>query len=698
MQPDSAKLYDSKKEKPMNTFKKLLAILLVLSTLLTAVSCGGTGNGGGDDTQGGGTDTPGADETPDTPDGGDETEEPVYFKAIIYDADNTDGIDYRTLINRYQKVCGKRLPLSSDESKPEEGPNEIVIGNANRTITSRVDRALKIYRNDKTLGFYDIPYAIVVKDGSLGVMWEHSYVSSEVINILLELISDPDFSADEDKTVTGHIAIGESLEAAENERREEALAKLRDELGIRAEQAVRNHLLLATDDYYKWLANLYEPRTCICDNYDEQGYRVCLLPKDAAGNYLCYGGGFYYCNSARDTKGYYIDIESTVQALSFLTSSGMMSAMTKIDRQIQLDILAFAKSLQSSEDGYFYHPQWGKSIGVSRRGRDLGWATSAIANFGGRPFWDTPTGTKGELGAPGGASAMTSPLGESVAVAASKVTLAAVWPDHLQTLEKFEQYLDRFDLKGSSYSAGNTMSSQAGQIKSRDKEGLANGEFVDANNDGIADNGLIAAFERHFNEAQNPENGLWQDSVHYNSVNGLMKIGSAYNSLGIKLQNAVKAFESACEMALLPAGVADIKGKQATGSVDVYNPWVAIGGVMSNMKKFGSADEAAALKAILREKAADMITVTTEKTKKFAKPDGSYGYTWSSPPSTSQGAPVCPSGRIEGDINGGGIAINGIWNNMRSALGISLKIFDYSDGVRFNYILENLEPTKTKYE
>ena len=316
-----------------------------------------------------------------------------------------------------------------------------------------------------------------------------------------------------------------------------------------------------------------------------------------------------------------------------------------------------------------------------------------IADFGGEPFYDTPNGVKGTLGAPGQKSAYEAPLRDSSsAVAVSKVVLAAVWPSHLRSLDAFEKYLDGFDLASSSYSTGNTMSSQAAQIKQRDKEGLANGEFHDTNGDGKADDGLVAAFERHFNAAQNPENGLWQSSVHYNSVNGLMKISGAYNSLGIKLPYAAEALQSAVEVALIPAGVADIAGKQATGSVDVYNPWVAIGNVMSNMKKYGAAEEANALKQTLRENAEELIRVTTAKTKKFAKPDGSYGYTWDSPPSKSQGAPVCPEGFIEGDVNGGGIALSGIWTHMCSVLGISINLYGASDGQKFLYIMNKLEP------
>ena len=84
-----------------------------------------------------------------------------------------------------------------------------------------------------------------------------------------------------------------------------------------------------------------------------------------------------------------------------------------------------------------------------------------------------------------------------------------------------------------------------------------------------------------------------------------------------------------------------------------------------------------ALCAILQSGAA--IRATTEKVRKFAKPDGSYGYTWNSPPEKSQGAPVCPSGYIEGDINGGNIATNGIWRNMCATLELTIPLFDETD-------------------
>ena len=70
--------------------------------------------------------------------------------------------------------------------------------------------------------------------------------------------------------------------------------------------------------------------------------------------------------------------------------------------------------------------------------------------------------------------------------------------------------------------------------------------------------------------------------------------------------------------------------------------------------------------------------------KKFMKEDGSFGYTWSYPPSTSQAAPVCPHGIVEGDINGGTIATVGTLCSMCGALGVSVPIYSANELEKFN--------------
>jgi len=347
-----------------------------------------------------------------------------------------------------------------------------------------------------------------------------------------------------------------------------------------------------------------------------------------------------------------------------------------LPKRIKYDMEAFAKSLQYSDDGYFYHPQWKKNISVSRRGRDLGWATGIISSYGdGIPLYDTANGKKGSLGAPtGGVS--SAPIEEK------KETSFTAWPEHLKNPGAFREYLESFDLKTKSYSTGNLLAAQAGQIRNRDAEGLKNGEFHDADGDGIAEDGLIATFREHFAREQ-LENGLWEDEPTYRSVSGLMKLGLVYSNLGIETPRIEAAFESAVRMVLLDVDTPDANGGFASGSVYVYNPWVCLAHLLGDAKKFGKPELYEKLHGKLVENAEEMIRATTKKNLKFKKDDGSFGYTWSCPPHKSQGAPVCPPGIVEGDINGGTIAIRGVFGNMCAALGISLPIFYRSDLDKF---------------
>jgi hypothetical protein len=158
-----------------------------------------------------------------------------------------------------------------------------------------------------------------------------------------------------------------------------------------------------------------------------------------------------------------------------------------------------------------------------------------------------------------------------------------------------------------------------------------------------------------------------------------MKISSSYNAMRIKLNYADRAFDSAVEMALLPVGVPDCKGKTTTGSVDVYNPWVSIQHIMNNVKTFGTKEEYSAMKQKLCDNVVALIRASTEKTKKFKKEDGSFGYTWSFSPARSQMAPVAVPNTVEGDINGGSIATRGIFGTMCSALGLDIPLFSPKD-------------------
>lgn len=470
---------------------------------------------------------------------------------------------------------------------------------------------------------------------------------------------------------------------------EEALKKAGELLGAGAEAALRDHIAEIGSEFVVWLADLYVPRKCNCNNFDANGSRVCLFPKDESGKCNCYGGGFYYSNSARDNEGYDIDIESTVQATRFLQSTGMLDycgndLKKALPPQMQADIIAFAKGLQDPEDGYFYHPQWGKNISASRLGRDLGWATGVLADLGEIPFWDTKNGKKGSLGAPRG-----------VCDNGSEGASNSTWIAHLQNIEAFREYLAGFDLHTRSYHCGNQLNAQVGQIKGREAYAIENGELSEIGPDGIAVGGYIAAVRDKFNGDQCASTGLWEETVTYYGVNGLMKISTSYAGLGLKLNYPEQAFESAMKMVLLDAETPDSRGQRSTGSVDIYNPWSAMSAIIGNVKRCGDEALVEKLRAKLYANAEALIRATTKKVKKFKKVDGSFGYTWTISPATSQGAPAAVPNTVEGDINGGTIAITGAWNPMCAAFGLKIPVYDKS--VFDKFIARVIENTGYKY-
>ena len=105
------------------------------------------------------------------------------------------------------------------------------------------------------------------------------------------------------------------------------------------------------------------------------------IPAWLGGLYDHKTGGFYYSNSARDNEQFLPDIESTNQALNLLLNSGMIDSFDRLPKAMRDKMAEYVCSLLDPDDGYIYHPQWGKDIVDSRRGRDLNWAVDMSASF-----------------------------------------------------------------------------------------------------------------------------------------------------------------------------------------------------------------------------------------------------------------------------------------------------------------------------
>ena len=637
----------------------------------------------------------------------------IEFTKLIKPADKKyDNIDFNELKDTYSLKADLYLYVLTDVSEPE-ADGEVVIGETNRTITATakglLEKAVKKADNDDEIGF------IIYCDGrSIALYWDDNYTRVAGYKYFYENIVLEGVNTFEEGTV--HI---ETMDKSESKKAEEAIeieeefAAVAELIGQEAADALRAHIALYDERYYQWIAGLYDPGT----------------------------GGFYYSNEALKNQGFLPDVESTQQAITFFKKAGMWDKYyggdpdRAIPEWMQEQLIEWVRGLQSPEDGYFYHPQWGTDIIPSRQNRDLGWATSCLKQFGAKPKWNAPNGTKGEYGKVPGSTAVTGQLsGGSAVEAVSMVILTAdlsidQFPTRLKTLEGWREYIlctmngnespddeTPNKIRTNSYRIGNDVGGHSSQLKQRDQLGLDTGEFKDADNDGIADGGFVETTERIFNSWLLDYNGLWEHykSIdpetgelvddpngvpYYGATNGLMKTGSMYNSIGIKHPYAENAIQSAIYMInymnIQSDGKPgpDITGDRPGAIVDVYNPWVCVADMLNNIRDFGSPAEKAALQVVIRENAAEMIRNTTAKVVHFRKDDGSYGYRWEAGGTTSQGATVTTGLKNEGDVNGGCISVTGVTYEMYTALGIpKVAIFRDSDWDECVKIFESASP------
>lgn len=612
----------------------------------------------------------------------------VSVSIIKSRTDKTSNLD--ALKEKIFELSGRFAVGKTDDTS--SSGSEIVVGATNRAISAEakeiLDRRFELLiSNYESQGKYSAllnAYLIYAVGNQVAVVATDEAILNDAIAYFAEKhVTSSSLVFENGYTEFVPVDEYDSITEEEALAKEAAYAAAREKYGDDVVAAIEAHLGMFGEEFYLWLAGLYEKNAT-----------------DLSGNVL--GGAFYYSNSARDNdyyqaspwgSKYYLrpDLESTSQVLGFMQNSGMIdsiggSLIKALPAEMRSQIVAFARALQSSEDGYFYHPQWGTSINTSRRSRDCSWGATILTRLGVKPYWNTPSGTSGMYGAPGSKSVvnLTSPLGQEVRSAAFRaVAVASVWTgsEQLATLSAWESYLADMtkNIATNSYSVGNTLSSQASQISEREELAIQNGELSDPDGDGIADGGYIRAIEKILNDKQK-SNGLWEETVSENAVNGLMKICGIYSNLGLKFNNADKALEASLSMittSTMPNTITTI-----------YNAWVSTNSLLNNLAKNGDEQTSAALRAVIQENAYELITVTTAKVARFKKADGSFGYNspdqdGGSSPYKSQGSIVSIRYTVEGDVNGGTIAYTGIWRNICDVLGLEIKPLGYADLVKF---------------
>ena len=354
-------------------------------------------------------------------------------------------------------------------------------------------------------------------------------------------------------------------------------------------------------------------------------------------------GGWYYSESGRDNERAEVngktalllpDAESTYQALRFIRSSGMTKDNfdKSIPERMRNKIAAFIRGLQDP-DGFFYHPQWGKDITVSRRGRDSWWAHAMLEVFGVPMKYPTmATAQKSE--SPG----------------------EMLIPDHLKSAESFKKYLSEQNIETGSYGLGNTLASQILQIK-----GMG---YTDI---------LIDYLDAH----QHKDTGHWHPVSNYAAINGLMKVSGLYGHGGRAIPHAMEAAASA---------IAAISSDEPiVGIVDLWNTWVAVSQLRSNQREFGGEEGARIADKILSEVrriAPEAIRKSRDKITPFKKPKGAFSYLKDYPAPLSQGAIVTVPGVHEGDVNATLMGCSELITTIYSALGLSdvrVPLYDAED-------------------
>ena len=676
--------------------KLILLILAVITSLSCLFSCGG-----GDETPGGETpgETPGGDETP----GGTDDSDDVVFGGdvapilIIERGSNQSVVN--SIYGSIRKAYGMapEYYYSDDEELPQDGAHQIVIGNVDRAVTKRALKRLRLLIRDE--GEYDTSYMIYAKGNSVSIVYndDPALIGANAAAAAFDaLLADCDGAL---KLTSGEVSKGivstiDFYDETDKAYYEFAWARLKTEIG---DEELADEIVAAFQEMYSiynhdvvtWLANLYDPGV----------------------------GGFYYSNSARDNGSYAPDTESTGQALGFVGSLGRVRAWrtghssgyaNTLSETRKDEIRVYIKSLQDP-NGFFYNYQWEKSstdAKASRRARDLGNCTSILSTLGSAPTYDTPTGGKGDgkvvVGTYDPIILMNAPLrvGTSTAVAVSKAVLTAAVPAQFENADALRKYLKQFEENGTNfYPIGNTMTSQMGQVKNRDKY-LREQFYNDPANAGKEYESLCSIIIDWFNAHQDPNTGLWDHDreapANYNGVNGLLKISGVYNAAEAEIPYAEKAAKAAIDA---------ITSDEVMGAVvDLYNTWFSVSNILSNLKNYGKTIEvdgvmmtgkerANKIQKELREIAAPAIIKSGVKISDFEKDDGSYSYTKRASSATSQGMPVAVPGTNEGDVNATVIATNGLVGNIYSALGLTMvSIYTERDLAIFLHIFENLDP------
>lgn len=614
-----------------------------------------------------------------------EKSDPKSFNKVAYSDASLDILSVRYSLS---DVIGTQVSTYLYTDMPASS-GEIVLGDSDRAITAAAKVALAelIASNSKN----DCGYVIYTDGKNIAVYWTVDGMGDIAVQKFIDLCVEEKRLVLDNGLIANELYVQREFETEKHWLALEAVAE-KDTV-----DAIKKLY-----EYYDgtkmlgWLANLYDPEV----------------------------GGFYFSNSARDTKGFLPDIESTSQLLGIVVNSKALASKDALPEEIKHKIVDFAKSLQSREDGYFYHPQWPigrENLLTERYGRDLGNATSVITgikfdNDGDGiyetqeyPYWCAPNGVKCQehngttescffpIATAYYTDAFNTPvattLTEGVSAAVSKLQSSTVAPT--ASVSSTPDYSSATAFRNWLVSYNSTM-----------KEDSANGHQLAALASEITQKGYsnivldyldqiqAEVFEDQLNGGDTPT-GLWQYNIDYNLVYGLLKWGVFYNNgthgraIGAKYIPYI--VRSCIEVTKLPP-LEDYRMH------DIYNQWTSVQTLVNNVKRYYGSDseELNIIYTIMRENAATLVENSILKIDPFKLGDGSYAAKSDCMTYTEiYGTPISMGVR-EGDVNATALCF-GMYTAIFQSLGYKLvPLCTSADGQMFIDTLVDSEPVEKK--
>ena len=283
------------------------------------------------------------------------------------------------------------------------------------------------------------------------------------------------------------------------------------------------------------------------------------------------------------------------------------------------------------EDSFFYHPQWPKSFIIennkqARITRDRGTAFGVLKKLGREPKYSEPKKVE---------SADTPRMMTQFESVENFRAYIKGLEDEVCAIESANERAAKF------YFYGNLFQSSTGYL-------IENEEMK---------NIFIEFLEKY----QNPENGMWADTVCYHGTNGLHKLADTANKIGYKLSYIDQMVNSVLEIINY-----DAQNHPAAGAVYIYNAWSCFPYIYENILKYGDGtpeERMAKKKEVERRvlKAAPAaLRACVDQMYAFKREEGGFSYGRGASGGINQGCPSSVPGVREAGLGGNSIAVTAL--------------------------------------